>query len=167
MPDPSIIVAIIAGLASIFVAVIQALSARKAEAQAKAQAKGHGAVTLPQPSKKLLLLLLVLNLTAVAAAVSWIIIGATDPGHEVREYQNLVSEAKAKKPYIVDSTAVHVRLDDLVPKTGVGKRQASVRITYVLRAFRDISDSEGAFIENYRLNPKKLPEHWFGTNVID
>jgi len=166
MLDPQIEVAVVAGLASIAVAIIQAWSARKIAQQA---AQGLAPKGLKQGARIWFLIILIsLNLIAIAAVASWMIIRTPSSQSDVHNFQRLTDQARVLgRPYVLESVTALVHLDDVEGKNGVGTRRAFVRIVYVIRALRDIDEKDGTFTEEYRLNPKKIPEHWYGTNIED
>jgi uncharacterized membrane protein len=93
MLDPQIVVAIVAGLASIVVAMVQAWSARKA---AKQEPQG---LARPKPLNRgariwFLITLVCLNLIAVGAVASWLIIRTPSPASDVRNFQRLTDQAR-------------------------------------------------------------------------
>jgi hypothetical protein len=153
--SPEIIIALISSITTIIVAFLQF----------RKPSKNTNQKSEPKKTWKIIVVIVLLNIVTIVAAISWIYAGLVDIGGGARDYQEMVDEAKkSDKPYILESVVAHVRIADSVVNN-VGKRIAEVRITYVIRPLRTITVDEGAFIEEYRLNPAKIPFHWFGTNI--
>jgi hypothetical protein len=69
---------------------------------------------------------------------------------------------KADRPYMIEAATMVIDIEDVHSPT-VNERRESMRVTYTVRALKDISRNSPVFTERYDTELAKEVSHWNGT----